>query len=403
MSQLNDQPSVLAQASTPAVRKRSWKRKLAAIAFGLSISFLLGEVALRIGGYSPEYVNALATFHTYDSELGFIGRRGFEGIFHTPEFDIDVRYTEEGFRKIGEPKSNADRTLFVLGDSFAWGWGVEETATLAGQISKQFPNWNLKNYALPGYGTLQQQLVFERFIRKQLRDQDALLILHYGNDFDDSLGKHLTNVPRASVTESGTIDVVPPPTSSWSKELKNKLKQSSYLFNFAAYTTDFLKYSSRQKKFLDEKKQTSLPIAESEETAPLDPDDPRMIVMHEYLSKIKSACDERRIPVLMVRVPFREEFGEARAIEAEKNEPFAAYRPSVHSITTELKIPLIDLHDSFKDWKSNHDGRLTFPIDLHWNEIGHDLAATSVEQFLETHLEPDTRVADEKRLNTVSR
>ena len=138
MSHMDAESREIAETYTPSVRRRSWKRKLAAIAFGLSISFLLGEVALRIGGYSPEYVNALATFHTYDAELGFIGRRGFEGVFHTPEFDIDVRYTEEGFRQIGESNSNVDHTLYVLGDSFAGGWGVEESATLVVEISKKF-------------------------------------------------------------------------------------------------------------------------------------------------------------------------------------------------------------------------------------------------------------------------
>jgi lysophospholipase L1-like esterase len=400
MMQHNNHDAHSQSTTLPPRRRQGWKRKLAALGFGLVVAFLTGEIALRIGGYSPEFVNALATFHTYDSELGFIGRAGFEGNFHTPEFEIKLRYSDEGFREIGAANPGARRTLYVLGDSFAWGWGVEDRATLCDRIAKDHPGWNVRNYALPGYGTLQQQRVFERFVRPNLSDRDAVLIVHYGNDFDDSLGKHLTNVPRAVVSREGEIEVLPPPPDSWTKELKNRIKQHSYLCNFVAYTTDFLKYSSRQQRFLDRQQQEAVP---AEVVAPLDPGDPRRIVMREYLSRIKTACDQQRVPLLMARIPFREEYGEARPVEAEKNEPFAAYRPSLHAIAAELEIPLHDLHDSFQQWKSHNEGRLTFPVDLHWNATGHELAADSMRGFLSAHLPQPLRPAVESASKPVTR
>lgn len=374
-------------------RQPNWKKKLAAALFGLSIGLLIGEIGFRVIGYSPAYVNLLSASHEYDPELGFIGRKNFVGQFHNPEFSFKLEYTADGFRKIDSSPADASKNLYLLGDSFAWGWGVKNGNTIGDLISQEYKDCAVKNFALPGYGTLQQYLVFERFIRPNLKSSDAVIIFHYGNDFDDNLGKNLGNVPSAVCTATGNIEIVSPPQPDWTKELKNYIKKKSYLCNFIAYTVDYLKYSSRMKQALKEREEMAAESVNSSESEALAETDARVKIMRTYLSKIKAACDAENVPLLMVRIPFRDEYQEGSAAEAVEHAASQGYRPTIAQITGDLGIPCFDLHHSFKDRKSDDTERLTFQKDFHWNNHGHQLAFTSIRSFLSDHIKAGNQVA----------
>ena len=74
--------------------------------------------------------------------------------------------------------------MIVLGDSFAFGEGVDLEKRFDTSISKQIPSLSIVNLGVMGYGT-DQQLISLRPWADQLRQGDILLILTYINDFFD--------------------------------------------------------------------------------------------------------------------------------------------------------------------------------------------------------------------------
>ena len=107
----------------------------------ISILFvlLLSEIALRLIGFNPLQVSPeRERFWKYDSLLGWAHEPGQEGIFESPKFRTVVRINENGLRDQPhsyERQNDIDRIL-VLGDSFAWGYGVEESERFSQGLEK---------------------------------------------------------------------------------------------------------------------------------------------------------------------------------------------------------------------------------------------------------------------------
>jgi lysophospholipase L1-like esterase len=160
-------------------------RRSGALALGLLVALLLAEGAyrvLRAGALgpttNPAYVRA-------DPDLGWAYRPGARARHSSAEFDVQVRIHERGFR--GEPwqlEGDERRRLLLLGDSFAFGWGVEEDAALGARVQALLPAWQVLNAGVSGYGTGQQLLVLEALLAST--QPDAVAVVFCANDLFES-------------------------------------------------------------------------------------------------------------------------------------------------------------------------------------------------------------------------
>ena len=104
------------------------KRLFILLALGSSFAFACGiaEVGLRIAGYDRTYVNPLHSFHERDPRVGYCGKPDFVGRFYSTQFDVVVAHDSDGFRRqeVRNKASDPANRIFVLGDSYVWGWGV---------------------------------------------------------------------------------------------------------------------------------------------------------------------------------------------------------------------------------------------------------------------------------------
>ena len=157
----------------------------------VSIAIALGaaEIGMRLVGYSPAYVNAMGSFHQPDLVTGHRGKRNFQGRFKTPQFDVLVAHNDEGFRRqeYQNPLSASSRRMFVFGDSFVWGWGVDQGEPFTDCLSRRLPEWHIKNLGINGTGTVAQYELFASECRDQLQTQDVVLLTFFGNDFADNV------------------------------------------------------------------------------------------------------------------------------------------------------------------------------------------------------------------------
>jgi hypothetical protein len=152
--------------------------------------------------------------YRYDSELGWFpianSRRVFKG-----SRTIHVEHNSRGFRDVEHVIGTKPR-IIVLGDSYVWGYDVEEPERFTERLRPNLTDWSIYNLGVSGYGTDQEYLLLRRqydFYRPQI----VFLLFDGDNDDDDNArnvryGKYYK--PYFTVDGAGlTLRGVPVPTS----------------------------------------------------------------------------------------------------------------------------------------------------------------------------------------------
>ena len=123
--------------ATQTSKLRGGIYRAAALVLSLAVACISGELGLRLAGYSQTYLNPFSSFHEYDPALGCRGKANFSGRFRQADFDVVVAHNDLGFRRqeqhpeLPVPSHN----VFVLGDSFVWGYGVGQSEVITDQMS----------------------------------------------------------------------------------------------------------------------------------------------------------------------------------------------------------------------------------------------------------------------------
>jgi lysophospholipase L1-like esterase len=168
------------------IQNRSLLINLSLLIISTLLALVLSEIALRILGFDPMYVSPERDrFWKYDSVLGWAHQPGQNGIFETQQFSISVRINEKGLRdreRSYERQNDGERVL-VLGDSFAWGYGVEESERFS-QLLEASMGVEVINAGVSGYSTDQELLWYQREGIKY--ETDLVILVLAGNDVGDN-------------------------------------------------------------------------------------------------------------------------------------------------------------------------------------------------------------------------
>jgi hypothetical protein len=124
----------------------------------------------------------------YDAELGWKGVNNLHTPYYSKDFKITVSHDGNGNRSLFPTHQKNTSNLLLLGDSYGWGWGVENNETAAYLLSKNNPYFNMYNLSIAGYGTDQELLALQKFIRNNTNPAEkpeGVFLLFYFNDFDD--------------------------------------------------------------------------------------------------------------------------------------------------------------------------------------------------------------------------
>jgi lysophospholipase L1-like esterase len=410
-------------------RIRSAAFRLAAIALSILLALLVCELLLRAAGYSPTYINAMGSFHQADDVCGHRGLANLEARFASTEFDVRVVHNDVGFRRLENPEPSAPdaRRLFVFGDSFAWGWGVDQGESYPDQLRLRLRDWKVAGLGLNGVGTVAEHALFASECRDRLRPGDVVLLTFCQNDFSDNV-----NGSRHAEVRDGQV-VLLPANSYLRPNWKRTCQQSSYVFNYLSFVINRFQLERRLRRDNQVTSVSSLasaakaqaaspvsnppsgegvqqvahveevaaasttsPIASTvapTSTSPVAPPSAptpsggmadQVIITRHFLAQWKRDCDERGARFIVAYIPGMGELTESpfASVEALKSNE-RAFRDAFFSCAQSLDIETLDLLPGMLAAKQDPQlGLLAFPRDTHWTATGHRVVADIIAERL---------------------
>ncbi len=143
-------------------------------------AMLAAEMVARFAfpSWAPR-TGRVTKFWQYDETYGWAHKAGEQGRFDSFGFETKVRINSHGFRG---PERTFERTsgvrrAIVLGDSFVWGFGVEEEQTFPHLLEQSLPSGTeIINLGVSGYSTDQELLVYRNHGRKYRSDLVVLVV-----------------------------------------------------------------------------------------------------------------------------------------------------------------------------------------------------------------------------------
>ena len=334
-------------------------------------------------------------FYEFDRYLGWKNKPLAEGSFATPDSKTFVRINSKGLRdqEYEYAKPAGVYRILVLGDSFAWGYGVEQgknfTDRLEELLNKSVAGNLVEviNAGVSGYGSDQELLLLEREGMKY--QPDLVLVAFATNDFtlDNKSGRHgyylkpyfsveggqlkVMNYPLADVTAGEWEDLLknwkPEEKAENRKGFKGFLKYQTKTYPFLSQGLKDMRYSilrslSRNPAFGRVFNQTRIDLSK---------EDIDLKVTKKIFMKMKEIASSGNAQLAVFVVPYKS------ALEKLPNPHIQDFLDFFQSNEIACFYPYDIFYKKFKSGEKlflNHDD--------HWNENGHMLAAEALRDFL---------------------
>lgn len=322
---------------------------------------VFAEVALRllnVGAPRVREGSSGFTFFSHDPNLGWDLVPGAGDRLTTDEFDVKIEITEQGLRshrtfsRLPEPTG---RRVLVIGDSFSFGHGVDVEAAWPARLEEALKQLTgepaaVINQSVTGYGTDQQILRLEDR-GFQFRPDTVVLGLFVGNVFRNARHFQIGYPKPRFVLDGGKLKLTHVPVPEGALEPRGP----SRLLHVAGSTWRMAR--------------EHLGYGEA------------WAVTEALLQRLERRCRAEGAELLVVVIP------KDRLIYGQ------GQRRRIHQRTQDravemleaLNLPHLDLAPVLKAAKDTPGGdtqRLYFPIDGHWTEEAHRLAADAIADRL---------------------
>lgn len=166
-----------------------------AVVIEIFTALLFAEITVRL---ALKYVFKYDSSLIFDPCVGWRLKPNLDGARKwTSEFSYRVYTDARGFRVPAgvTVRRDAPADIMILGDSFAFGEGVEAEQSIAGLLAHDFPTRRIVNTAVPNYGADQELLTLQNTTHL-LAPGSVVLLFTYINDFDEILRKSAAGIPK---------------------------------------------------------------------------------------------------------------------------------------------------------------------------------------------------------------
>lgn len=295
-----------------------------------------------------------AVFWRYDPLLGWSHRPGQKGFLHHRDFTIKVAINSQGLRDVEYPvERTVKKRMLLLGDSFGWGFGVEQHECMSEIIEKEHPDWEVINASVSGYSTDQEYLYLKE--RGKVFRPDIVLLLFTENDFfDNNRGSASWYFKPYFIEQNGVWmhGNNPVPRATIKQRTDRFFLGRTYILKYiyvgvirgVGYLSLLTKHNHQRDVSLSDQKY--------EKT---------FAVTGHLLQSINKVCIENHAEFILVSVPMER-----------------IKRAWMLDFTQKEKIPYLALDPYFE----SKEKQTTFAHDKHWNSSGHQIAANAISDFL---------------------
>jgi hypothetical protein len=292
-------------------------------------------------------------FWQYDEILGWAHKPNQRSSFSHPEFNVSVKINSDGLRDDEIDSTSLKRR--ALGDSYGWGYGVEHSERFDTLLEDSFSNWEFINASVSGYGTDQQYLWLKN--KGLSYKPEFLLLLIYENDFTNnaSSSQYWYNKPKYEFEENGDLRLtnVPVPPLNAKQRMKQFFIGRTYLYGYL-YSLLIMPLELKSIAYKIQRK-VELGIREK-------PNASAQEITGALLLAMNQLANDNGVEFLLVSVP-----GTGRRTEY------------LSDFSNENGINYLSLDESFL---AVDEDVYRIRGDLHWNAVGHKLAASFIEEYL---------------------
>jgi lysophospholipase L1-like esterase len=318
----------------------------------LVFSLLAAESLLRLmarddGGGGPQPAGSFLVCE-HDSVLGWVFPADTTGDFASGASPTPVFTNGMGLRTGGIVDRPGVRRLLVLGDSYAFGWGVPEPACfprrLETMLRDSLPGQDLEviNAAIPGYSVYQQVRMLGQ-VRRQVQVHAVIATFSLANDMVDEL-----RIRRYA----------PDRLQAYSNEVRDPTTWLARLVR-----------ASRLLTLLDERLQgVQLSLANTSDQA--------LSLAGESLRELVVTCRRDRIPLLVVVIPRAQEIRGSGGVRRLLDPAARRAHQRLLALAGELRLPIVDLGACLA--AAHRREPVFLPADVHWTAAGHRAVADTV-------------------------
>lgn len=162
-------------------------KNLLLLAMSIVVAALGAEWLARI--LFPEWAPRTGTvtqFWRYDARYGWSHVPNAAGRFASFGFDTAVTTNSAGFRgrDVALKKDPSKTRVLVLGDSYVWGFGVQDDEVFTSGMQRLCPGLETLNFGVSGYSTDQQLLLFRD--KGASYGADVVVLVVAANDYEDN-------------------------------------------------------------------------------------------------------------------------------------------------------------------------------------------------------------------------
>ncbi|MEQ8319648.1 MAG: GDSL-type esterase/lipase family protein [Rhodospirillales bacterium] len=339
--------------------KISWIGGLVALLLGFVFLVGISELVVRVvyPSWNEFYAGRFMTIEHVDG-YGDVttGRKGFDGHFsqNNGDFRSHIRINDFGLRN-DAPVNEADNRTWIIGDSMAFGWGVngnEMYSSVIGDISGRLTY----NIASPGTNVCGYQALAGR-MPDTVKPHAVIIGLILENDLHDYDCTEYAKEKRDVITTGGIF-----------ANYKTVLTEHSALYNFFAVSlkrVDVVREALIWAGFIQKSHAYRNQIAGMDLNRIIDRTAAELARLRDMF--------EPMTPFVVLVAPARYEI-------AEDDTDFKIIRIAMENALQEYGLPFVDPFDEFKTagFEETH-----FIHDGHWSAAGHRIAAEAVAKWLD--------------------
>ena len=367
------------------------------VVLGVALPLLVLELALRAFGPVIPGNYETGVWAEGHAVVGHYHIPGASAWVREPEFTTHLRFNRFGLRgaEIAAEKQPSTQRVLLLGDSFLEAKQVAERDAVPSRLGWWLNDRGVGPVELLNSGTFDWSQVHEylylQLAGPSLRPDLVVQLLYVGNDVGDVWPRSRGELrelerPLATIDDDGRLQFLEwrRRTPDQGEMLLGELSRRSTLFR--AYQTgiiDKVRYGERDGQGIEGQ---LLELFRFKETPP---ETRAWKTVEALLLATRSEAERQGARFALVIVPGKWQVHKEdwQALLAARDEPdddrWVLRGPNrrLVQLAEAHQIPVLDLLPPFRE-AADAGQRLYYPVDIHWNAAGHDVAARAVTDFL---------------------